>query len=67
MLNQESTEQEVLVKSVDEKMEAAHYNLKQETQKISSTRKLKDDICWMYGVIAIEVTVIIFLIYLGLT
>lgn len=41
--------------------------LQKETDSITETRKMGQGMCWMYGVIAAEVVIMLLLLYIGLT
>lgn len=65
-MNAETIEQGHLISGIDHDFETTQESLRHETQSIHETRKMRDDVCWMYIVIAIEVVVIMLLIYIGL-
>mmetsp|Transcript_75795 Transcript_75795/g.148790 ORF Transcript_75795/g.148790 Transcript_75795/m.148790 type:complete len:99 (+) Transcript_75795:52-348(+) len=52
-------------------MEAQFVNtkgsLRKETESIAEVRHMGDGMCWMYGVIALQVVGTIFLLYVGLS
>lgn len=66
MLNQESQEQQHLINDIDDKFESAQASLRSETQNIHDTRIQQNGLCWMYGVIAAEVAVILLILFVGL-
>jgi hypothetical protein len=58
-------------KSKLDAMESQYVNTKDsllnETTSIAETRKMGQGMCWMYGVIALEVAVMFLLLYVGLS
>ena len=65
-LHDEVTHQTKYVEMMEERFDGSKGALKQETKNINETRKMGQEFCWMYGVIAAEVVVFFLLLYVGL-
>ena len=56
-----------MIDHLEENMEKTTQSLQIEAKHVSKTKQAKGGVCWMYTVIAIEVLVMVFLIYIGLS
>lgn len=66
-LHDEVTHQKKYVDDLEEKFVDTKGSLKQEITRIVDVRKASQGLCWMYGVIAAEVVLLFFLLYVGLS
>jgi hypothetical protein len=66
-LHDEVTNQKTKLDAMESQYINTKDSLANETTSIAETRKMGQGLCWMYGVIAAEVAVMILLLYVGLT
>lgn len=66
-LNEESKSHIILLNKAETEMTMTSLQLKAESAHTVQMRKAKNGICWMYGVIVLELIILVLLLYIGLS
>lgn len=66
-MDEETKRQNMLLHHIDHDFDIAHEGLANETEQIRETKNLKSNKCMLYGIIVVELIVLVILLHIGLS